>query len=155
MNLSWQLLFLALSAAGAPRPDFYVEEDGLSAPPSSVVSAIVGSQSEPFTDNDDRPCAYEGKRIDLDGDGSAQDWVVTTQDACSWAASAAPVWVVRGTDGPRVVLHFVTYSLTIGKAASHGLRHIATGRGTAAQIEEQLWKFDGRDYRLVRNRVIR
>ena len=143
-----------LLCGSAHAADFAVEDDSLVRVPAQVAQSIARAQQEPIIGFDKKPCRFVGKAFDLQDSGSAADWVVTTTDACSWAASAAPVWVLRKTSGGyNMVLSFVTYDLTIGKASQNGMRNLATARGTAARTEYQLWKFDGTEYRLARLRV--
>ena len=145
---------LFLACGGAHGTDFNVELESLGEVPSQVARSIRKAAPESLLGYDNKPCRLIGKAYDLQDSGSAADWIVTTADACSWAASAAPIWVVRSAKGVYgVVLSFVTYDLTIGKTGENGMRNLATARGTAARVEEQLWKFDGSVYRITRNRV--
>ncbi|GAB3358403.1 hypothetical protein [Lysobacter tyrosinilyticus] len=131
--------------------DFSVEDEGLTSVPLAVQRAVLAQSKEPIAGRDDKPCKFIGKPVDLPGSGQKQDWVLTTADACSWAASAAPIWVAtRQTNGYSIVLSFLAYDLTLGQQKSHGLRHIALMTATAARTEESLWKFDGTTYQLVR-----
>ena len=145
---------LLLLCGAAQARDFHVEDDALVPVPSQVARTIRKAAPESVLGYDNKPCRLLGKAYDLQDSGSAADWIVTTADACSWAASAAPIWVVRSTKGAySVVLSFVTYDLTIGKTGENGMRNLATARGTAARTEEQLWKFDGSVYRITRMRA--
>lgn len=155
MNRVKQLALIAILAPlSAQAADFYVEDPSLVAPPPEVAVAIAASETEPVQGYRGEACRYLGKEVVLDERGNGKDWVVTTAPACAWAASAAPVWVVtRSPPSYKVVLSFVTYDLTIGKGESNGMHHIATGRGTASLLEEQLWKFDGARYKLIKNIV--
>ena len=128
-----------------------VEDDDLSEIPIAVQQAILAMSDEPITDFDGAPCKFVGKPIDLSGSGENNEWAITTASACSWAASAAPVWiVVNQNNSYTVVLDFMTYSLTLGKRRSHGFKHIVLLRATAARTEESFWKFDGATYQLIR-----
>jgi hypothetical protein len=154
MSRVWLALLLAPVAAFAREPDFYAESADMRAPPNEIVGAVLASESFAFGSVTGEPCSYEGKQLDLDGDGVAKDWALTTKNACGWAASAAPLWLVRvDASGPRVVLKFISYSLTLGATKAHGMRHVATSRSTASRTEEQLWKFDGHAYQITRNGV--
>jgi hypothetical protein len=149
---------LALIALVAATPvfgaTFTVEGDTLVQPPGRVASAVERRWKSEFVDRQGAPCRFIGKPIALEPSGPAVDWVLTTADACSWAASAAPVWVVRRVrETYQVVLFHVTYELTIGSVTHNGLRNIATARATAARREDQLWKFDGERYQVTSNRV--
>lgn len=147
-------LIVALAAAPAFGASFYVEDGELVPPPGPVESAVAIVAKADFVDRSGSPCRFIGKPFSLAPSGPALDWIVTTADACSWAASAAPTWVVRKVgEKYQVVLFHVTYDVTIGAATVNGLRNIATARATADRREEQLWKFDGERYRLASNRV--
>ena len=128
---------------------FVVEDDALVPIPQPAVSAIGHTSAGIPTNYEDKPCEFVGKAVSLSSEVSEPlDWVATTKNACSWAASAAPIWVLRRLDsGYRVVLFHVAYDLTLGRETQNGLRHIATARATAARAESQLWKFDGEEYR--------
>jgi hypothetical protein len=144
-------LVMLATPVSARAADFVVEDPALTDAPAVVVAAITSAAAEPLVDDDGTACRFLSRAVDLDGDGRATDWVATTADACAWAASAAPVWVVYNGGGrARVVLDFVTYDLTLGRPRSHGLRNIATARGTAAMVEEELWRYDGTRYRRIR-----
>ncbi|MBI2768579.1 MAG: hypothetical protein HYX47_03055 [Burkholderiales bacterium] len=144
-------LLAASQAAGATMT---VEDDTLVAAPRTVAMGIQRFDKNVPTDYKGKACRYIGKPVALAPDAPERDWIVTTADACSWAASAAPVWVLREAGGQlQVVLFHVTYDVTVGSAAQNGLRNIATARATAARREEQLWKFDGERYQATRNTV--
>jgi hypothetical protein len=134
---------------------FVVEEDALVPIPQPAVSAISRAGVGMPTNYEGRPCEFVGKVVALSSGGSEpQDWIATTKNACSWAASAAPIWVLRRQSGEyKVVLFHVTYDLTLGSGTQNGLRHIATARATAARTESQLWKFDGEEYKLAKMQV--
>ena len=147
-------LVLALLSVFVHAATFIVEDEALKPAPSAVSDAVFARGRAGLQNNRGEPCTFIGKSVNLSLAISTDDWVVTTADACSWAASAAPVWVVRHADsGYRVVLFDVTYDLTIGSVGLNGLRNIATARATAAREESQLWKFDGDNYQLVRHTV--
>jgi hypothetical protein len=155
-SIMYRSLFIAFLAYGSSSAaTFTVEDDALVEVPVAISKAVRAIAKSDFVDRAGTICRFVGKRVALDASGGpALDWVVTTADACSWAASAAPVWVVRhGAGRDQVVLFHLTYDLTIGSQASNGLRNIATARATAARREEQLWKFDGVSYQLAINRV--
>lgn len=147
-------LIVALAAAPALGAGFYVEDGALVPPPDPVGSAVASVAKADFVDRSGSPCRFIGKPVALAPSGPALDWILTTADSCSWAASAAPVWVVRKIgEKYQVVLFHVTYDVTIGAATVNGLRNVATARATAARREEQLWKFDGERYQLANNRI--
>lgn len=149
-------LIVTLAAAPALGANFYVEDSALVPPPGPVGSAVATVAKADFVDRSGAPCRFIGKPVALAPSGPAVDWILTTADACSWAASAAPVWVVRKVgETYQVMLHHVTYDVTIGAATTNGLRNIATARATASLREEQLWKFDGERYQLANNRARR
>lgn len=146
-------LLCAVEAFGAT---FVAEDEALVPVPDEVADGIARYQKKNVpTDYKNRPCKFIGKAVTLREGGPAADWVATTADACSWAASAAPVWVlVKLPDASfQVVLFHVTYDLTVGRASQNGLHHIATARATAARREDQLWKFDGKAYQISRMKV--
>ena len=139
-------------AANSFGATFVVEDNLLTIVPPEVKTGILQFVSESPANYDGQPCEFIGKTVALKVDGLAVDWVVTTANACDWAASAAPVWVLsKSTNGKfGVVLFHVTYDLTVGSGSQNGLHHIATARATAARREDQLWKFDGKIYQLVK-----
>jgi hypothetical protein len=150
------LFITALLLAGqAFAATFTVEDEDLVPVPRAVASTVQNVAKADFADPAGKPCRFVGKAVTLENNkGAATDWIVTTADACSWAASAAPVWVVRNTGGKyEVVLSHITYDLTLGSAVHNGLRNVATARATAARREEQLWVFDGNRYVVSRNTV--
>lgn len=146
---------VALCAMQAHGATFGVEDDALVPIPRPAISAIGRTSVGIPTNNEDRPCEFVGKAVALSSEGSEpEDWIATTKNACSWAASAAPIWVLRRQgDEYKVVLFHVTYDLTLGSGTQNGLRHIATARATAARTESQLWKFNGEEYKLAKMQV--
>jgi hypothetical protein len=149
--MKWLATLLLLAAGPAGAIDFFVEEEGLQAVPAAVAKTIRTGNEGTWTDDDGHPCRFEGKPVDLDADGRKTDWVVTTRDACAWAASAGPIVLVRGDGGPyRVVLLTMGYDLTLGSRLSHGLVNVARARATAETVEQMLWKYDGNAYDVVR-----
>ena len=134
-------VMIVLCSTIAVAQDFYIEENGLRPVPSTADAAIRKAES------DIAECRFEGKTIDLDGDGNATDLVVTTQDACAWGAALGPIWVLRAEKGSfTLVLSYGGYSLTLGKTKSNGLRDIAVMTATAARTETSIWRYDGRKY---------
>jgi hypothetical protein len=150
------LMLLALAASVPAFGATFVVEEPLATVPTSVSASILRTISaQVYVDRKGEPCRFVGKNVALELDSSAHDWIVTTAGACAWVASAAPVWILRKTMSEyKLVLHYVTYDVTVGSASANGLRNIATHRATAARSEVQLWKFDGEQYRTSRN-VIR
>src|SRR6185436_8925817 len=127
------LALLLLVAGNQPRtPDFVVEDKALVAASPQLSRFLAATTS--YTDSDDQPCLqFVGKPVSLSGDAGSKDWLLTTADACGWAASAAPIFVVRSSgDRYELVLESEGYDLTLGKPISKGLRNIAIGRATAA-----------------------
>lgn len=144
------LAFLVLACSmNSHAARFVVEEASLQPVPSEVLAGIALHEKSMPTDVQGRPCKFAGKTVALRDGGAAEGWVVTTTDACAWAASAAPVWVLAASKDKRyrVVLFDVTYTLTVGSASRHGLRNISTFRATATRQELRWWKFDGTAYR--------
>ncbi len=149
------LMLLAIAASVPAFGATFVVEEPLSAVPASVSASIYRTISaQDYVDRKGDPCRFVGKSVALESDASTHDWIVTTADACAWAAGAAPVWILQKTTSEyKLVLHHVTYDVTVGSGTTNGLRNIATHRATAARSEEQLWKFDGEQYRILRNVV--
>src|SRR5437868_7064270 len=110
-TLAFIVSVAAVSAFGAT---FTLEDDTLVSPPELVASAVARLTKSEYVDRRGVPCRFVGRPVALEPSGPAVDWVLTTAEACSWAASAAPVWVVRRVrDTYQVVLSYVTYDLTI------------------------------------------
>jgi hypothetical protein len=134
---------------------FVVEDEALVPIPQSAVSTIGRTSAGVPTNYEGKPCEFVGKAVTLDsGESEPLDWIVTTKSACSWAASAAPIWVLRRLGSEyKVVLFHVAYDLTLGNGTQNGMRHIATARATAARSESQLWKLDGEEYKLAKMQI--
>lgn len=141
------LTALCLLTQAAFSADFVIEEDGLVQAPKEVADAVMSQVEQPVVDDAGKQCALIGKRANLQGGELPQDWIVIPVPPCSWAAAAAPIWVLRSTGKSfQVVLAVPAYDLTVGKASARGMRHLATARATAGWGEEVLWKFDGQKY---------
>jgi hypothetical protein len=145
----------ALCAVQVHAATFFVEDEALVPIPQPAVSAIGRTSGGVPTNYEDKPCEFVGKAVALSSEESEPlDWIVTTKDACSWAAGAAPIWVLRRLGAEyKVVLFRVAYDLTLGNGTRAGMRHIATARVTAARSESQLWKFDGEEYKLAKMHI--
>ncbi|MDR2187379.1 MAG: hypothetical protein LBE62_04905 [Azonexus sp.] len=142
------LLVVSRVALGAT---FVIEGDTLSPVPKDVVTSVLGTLQNSLLDRDGNPCEFVGKSVNLKFSASSTpDWIVTTSDACSWGAYAAPIWVIYRSDaGYRVVLSDSAYDVTLGPTGNNGLRNIATASASAGVQEEKLWKYDGTQYKLV------
>ena len=133
---------LNLSPIIAIADDFYIEEKGLQPVSKSIDAAIRKTKDL------DTSCKLIGKTINLTGQGQKNDFVVTTANACEWAASAGPLWVVRGNGKTyKVVLSYLTYTLKLRNKKNNGLYAIQTSRGTASMYEIEFWSFTGKQYK--------
>jgi hypothetical protein len=125
--------------------DFFVEDKALLPIPKSADSAI--RQAEAKLKNQIK-CKLVGKKVDLAGDGKNDDLLVTTKGTCLWSAGAAPIWGLRQNNGKFVpVLKMHSYSISLAKTTTHGLRNITLTRGSAGYAEVEKWSYDGRSYR--------
>lgn len=146
-------LLLGLVLGPAWGADFYVEDPLLRPVPAMVAEVIAATPDGPGQNAGGKPCSLVGKPVSLREAGGARDWLVTTAGSCGWGAALGPVWALReGPQGYEIVLAYGAYDMTIGRDSQNGMHHLATGTGTAARIEEQLWKFDGRRYAPAKQR---
>jgi len=131
-------------ASLAAAVDFSVEEElkPISSAGIKAIKEYESSSGEQFT------CTLIGKFVDLSGTGNSTDLIVTTENACKWATSAGPVWVLKNKGNKyNVVLNFVTVDVELLKAKSNGLRNIKTSRGTAGYAEVEFWGYTGKRYK--------
>lgn len=140
--------FVATVCTTATADDFNIEGKELVSLPQRIEQTIKNGEKKPSS------CKFVGKQVDLGNEGGAKDYVVTTADGCDWGAALGPIWVVRDGAKPIVVLSGGGYSLTLGKATLHGLRHIAISAGSAGWYREELWKFDGKKYVKVKHKNV-
>jgi len=134
----------ALFSAAAVAMDFYVEDNTLVPIPSDAEAKIRQTESN-FKEA--QKCKFAGKPVDLDGDGRAEDFIVTTRGTCLWAAAAGPIWVLKKTGTSySLVLAFTSSSLELSKRATNGLRDITISRGSAGYAEVVVWSYDGKQY---------
>ncbi|AXQ31447.1 hypothetical protein D0B54_23395 [Solimonas sp. K1W22B-7] len=139
-------LLLLLAAAPALAEDFNVE-DALVKPPPAVQRVLQGLDvTREFH------CAFEGRAVDLDSDGRATDFIATTSQGCAWGAAAGPIEVLRcEAERCKLVLDGTGYSLTLGRPQPGSLRNVAISSGTANLYQEELWKYDGQQYKKARS----
>lgn len=140
------IIFLLLLLIYAPQVAISAQkiclEDAISKIPASAEKTIrkTGELS--------RKCKLVGTFVNLKGENTSNDIIVTTDASCDWAASAGPVWILRN-EGSKysVVFKFVTYNLELFKDKSNGLRNIKTSRGTAGSAEVEFWAYTGNMYK--------
>lgn len=144
MKISPVVLALLIVTVEARAEDFYIEEEHLSSPPSYVAAALA---AENLDDGADNKCAFIGKFVDLDGDGSSTDYIATTDHACGWGASAGPIVVLlcsKMSCAP--ALSSLGYGLALHQGKGKKLRNITVTSGTAGHYEESLWEYNGSRY---------
>lgn len=135
-----------IHAIHAMSADFVIEDETLLPVPRSVENSIRSQDGADYKD-----CHLVGKRIALSNNSAPIAYAVTSADGCYWGAAVGPIWVVIvSKNGVTQALNASGYSLTVGKNAQYGLRHIAISAGTAGWYSESLWKYDGAQYREVR-----
>jgi hypothetical protein len=129
-----------------PAADFLIEDDDLQPVPADVVPVIqkvVGRDPECGV----KAGNLRGRPVDLDGDGRALDWIVTTTNTCLWGAAVGPIWVVRRQDGSStLVLANGGYQATVGQAKRNGLRQISIEAASAGWERAAMFDFDGSKY---------
>jgi len=141
-------MFVVSASTWANADDFNIEGKELAGLPQQIEQAIQDAEKTPS------PCQFVGKQVDLAGNGAVMGYVATTANGCQWGAAMGPIWVVRDGAKPAVVLSRSGYSLTLGKKTQLGLRNIAISAGSAGWYQEELWKFNGKQYISVKRKVV-
>ena len=139
------LLFLlcAVAMTTASAQDVTIEDDSLSALPQDVVKVLKRGEKKP----DIKACTFIGSPIDLDGDGDATDFFVTTADACGWGAALGPIWIVRSSGRSySLALSDVGYGATLQAQKTKGFVNITIWAATAGWESTTPWVFNGRKY---------
>ena len=127
---------------------FYIEKETLKSLPKPVEAAIRMQKKFGLF----KPCKLIGEAINLSDKKSDSSFIVTTSDACGWAASAGPIWIMsKINDSYNVILNFVTYSAELKTDKINGMRQIVTSRSTASLAEYELWSFGGKHYKIVKS----
>lgn len=136
------VLCIATSATVVAK-DFTIEDGRLAPLPKKVVLALKPRAEDP----EGNVCKYIGETIDLDGDGKAADYFVTTDNACQCGAALCPIWIIRGTgDAYSTVISDGGYGASVGKKNTKGLANITIWAVTAGYEEKAHYVFDGRAY---------
>jgi hypothetical protein len=125
--------------------DISVEDKDLRPLPAGALRVLAEAPS--YRDYRELGCHLQGTAIDLDGDGKAGDWFVTTSNGCGWGAAAGPLWLLKQPgESHVVVLASGGYDVTFGTAKENGLRSISVGMGTASHQKATRMTFDGKQY---------
>lgn len=144
------LLMIALHPVCFAGEEFYIEDETLKPVSDSITQVILSYEKDPFW----KACKFIGKPIDLDGDGKATDFFITTGNACGWGSALGPIWFIRGVGTSyTVVLSDGGYSASLQDKKTKGLFDIIVSTGTAAREEYTKWVFNGRLY--TGNRIIK
>jgi hypothetical protein len=141
------VVFVIVLPNFAIADDFSIEDKDLISVPKEAVIAI--EEADPYIEES---CHFIGKPISLSGQSPSSDLIVTTENACDWAANAGPVWVLKKEgESYNVVLSFITYTVTIEEEKNNGLRNITTSRSTANLYEIEFWSYVEDDYQQMQD----
>jgi len=123
--------------------DFGIEDDSLTDPPANVQSAI---RRDPSYSEYGR-CVVTGKQIHLSANSNKTYFAVTTANGCNWGAALGPIWVVAlDSNRAKVILTTGGALLHVESHKRNGLRNITVSTGSAGEIADNLFKFNGRRY---------
>ena len=137
-------LFYAFASATVTAQDFAIDDPLLSALPKDVDKALKISKKDPET----KACEFIGEPIDLDGDGQATDFFVTTAEACACVRTLCPIWIIRGSrQSYALVLSYKGDGASLEKQKRKGLANIVIWAQTEEWEESTHWVFDGRTYK--------
>ena len=140
--LCTMFLMIMLHSICFADEQFCIEET-LKPVPDSIAQVILSYEKDPIW----KVCKFEGKPIDLDGDGKAEDFAVTTADGCNCGNALCAIWVLRRTGNSySVVLSDGGYSMNIGKQKHNGLADISFEASTTGWSQKHSWVFDGKRY---------
>lgn len=143
------VLCIATSATVVAK-DFTIEDGRLAPLPKKVVSALKPGAEDP----EGNGCKYLGETIDLDGDGKATDYFVTTDNACQCGAALCPIWIIRGAgDVYSTVISDGGYGASVEKKNTKGLANITIWAATAGYEEKVRYVFDGRTYKEGKRKI--
>ena len=152
-GMKWGLtsVFLILAAFSiCSAEQFCIEDESLKPVPAVVVRTILATEK----DSDWKTCKFIGKQIDLDGQGKAEDYVVTTADGCLCGNVLCTIWVLRRTGGSYVVvLSDGGYSMKLLKQRHNGLADIFLEASSAGWSQQSSWQFDGKQYVRVKQKI--
>ncbi len=127
------MILCLLTSTTVAAKDFTIEDDKLGLLPRKVVSALKPSAE----DAEGNACKYIGERIDLDGDGKATDYFVTTDNACGCGAAQCPIWIIRGSgDSYSTVLSDAGYGASLENKKTKGLANVTIWAATAGYEEK-------------------
>ncbi|MFA5179954.1 MAG: hypothetical protein WC405_01420 [Syntrophales bacterium] len=142
------IIVIALYSTCYADAQFYIEDKALKPVPDSIVQPILKSEKA----EEWKACKFIGKTIDLDGDGKAEDFAVTTEDGCNCGNAICTIWVLRYSGNHyTVILSDGGYSMSIGKKRQKGLADISVEASTAGWSQKNVWVFDGKRYIKVKN----
>jgi len=149
--IALSVLACASCAIAAPvtATGFNIESPSLRSVPQAVSAAVRGDPHRPSPE-----CALVGMPIDLSPNREVEGYVVTTADACDWAAATGPIWLIRFGSTPAVVLSGNGYSLQLDRASSHGLLDAHVRAATSGWSYDELWIYNGRRYVLKSHKAL-
>lgn len=137
-------LFYAFASATVAAQDFAIDDPLIGAIPKDVDKALRISKKDPET----MACEFIGEPVDLDGDGKATDFFVTTADGCSCVRKLCPVWIIRGSrQSYSLVLSYRGDGMSLEKQKRKGLANVVIWATTEEWEESTRWVFDGRTYK--------
>lgn len=123
--------------------DFNIEDYSMSDPPAGVQLAI---RRDPTYSAYQR-CVITGKKVHLSADSSTNFFAVTTANGCNWGAALGPIWIVAfDAKRAKVILASGGASLRVEAHTRNGLRNVTLTTGTAREITDNLFKFNGKRY---------
>jgi len=142
---------LMLASTSWPLQTFTIEDEDLTTIPKAAETAIHRAEAK---DADLQKCELVGKAVDLDGDGRATDWIVTTRDAGEADMPLGPVWVLREVQGSFIiVLSDGGHAVSIGNTKHRGLHDLTVSAESAGWTRQSVWRFDGKSYRKARENM--
>lgn len=143
------VLYVSTSATVGVK-DFTIEDGSLRPLPKRVVLALKPSAEDP----EGNVCKYIGEPIDLDGDGKATDYFVTTDNACGCGAAQCPIWIIRGSGHLySTILSDGGYGASLENKKTNGLANVTIWAATAGYEEKTRCVFDGRKYKKSNRRI--
>ncbi|HAE99784.1 MAG TPA: hypothetical protein DCO68_12125 [Methylophilaceae bacterium] len=149
MNKLYLLIALFMFLNNVYAEEFNIEETNLKALPNSVESVVRNSKKFAFAE-----CNLIGKAVNLSDSNNPFEYIITTEPACGWGASAAPVWVVAKINGTyAVLLETTTTAVETIKNKNHGLHQLVETSGTAGHASYTRWGFNGKNYKKLEGYV--
>lgn len=122
---------------------FTIEDAALSRIDKRANTAVTNDPS--FSPFKNMGCKLAGAKIPLTPSPTVTTYFVTTENSCGWGAALGPIWIVDEAR-EKVILSTGGYAVAVQQRLQNGFMDIGVSSGTAGEVNNIYYYFDGRKY---------